>query len=83
MHDGSIRTLEEVLDHYAGGGRALKSGPHAGNGHDNPNKDHLIGGFTLSERDRVDLIAFLQSLTDSTVLHDSRFADPWPEHVVK
>lgn len=77
MHDGSIPTLEGVLDHYAAGGRKIASGPYAGNGHDNPNKDPLIGGFTLSARDREDLIAFLQSLTDDAVLHDSRFADPW------
>jgi cytochrome c peroxidase len=38
----------------------------------------LIGGFELSARDRLDLIAFLQSLTDEAVLHDPRFANPWP-----
>jgi cytochrome c peroxidase len=79
MHDGSIPTLEGVLDHYAAGGRAITSGPHAGNGHDNPNKDPLIGGFTLSAQDRSDLIEFLKSLTDEALLHDPRFADPWPK----
>jgi cytochrome c peroxidase len=68
MHDGSIATLEGVLDHYAAGGR---------NGH-NPNKDPLIGGFTPSPQDRDDLIAFLKSLTDDIVIHDPRFANPWP-----
>ncbi|HMF74477.1 MAG TPA: hypothetical protein VK604_02340, partial [Bryobacteraceae bacterium] len=52
-------------------------GPHAGKGHDNPNKDPLVGGFTLSARDRDDLVAFLESLTDATVLHDARFGNPW------
>jgi cytochrome c peroxidase len=69
MHDGSIATLEDVLDHYSAGGR---------NGHDNPNKDPLIAGFVLSRQDRDDLIAFLQALTDEPVLHDPRFASPWP-----
>jgi len=69
MHDGSIPTLEGVLDHYAAGGR---------NGH-NPNKDPLIGGFTLSAQERDDLIAFLKSLTDDMVTHDPRFANPWPK----
>ena len=78
MHDGSIPTLEGVLDHYAAGGRTIASGPHAGNGRDNPNKDPLIGGFTLSRQDRDDLIEFLKSLTDDMVVHDPRFADPWP-----
>ena len=68
MHDGSISTLEGVLDHYAAGGRA----------HDNPNKDALIGGFQLSGQDRADLIAFLNTLTDDAVIHDPAFANPWP-----
>lgn len=79
MHDGSIPTLEGVLDHYAAGGRTIQSGPYAGNGHNNPNKDPLIGGFTLSGQDRKDLIAFLDSLTDEAVLHDPRFSNPWPQ----
>jgi cytochrome c peroxidase len=77
MHDGSIPTLEGVLDHYAAGGRTLASGAHAGNGHDNPNKDPLIAGFVLSPQDREDLIEFLKSLTDQELLHDPRFADPF------
>jgi cytochrome c peroxidase len=68
MHDGSIKTLEEVMEHYAAGGKAS---------HDNPEKDHLIHGFTLSPEDRADLIAFLVSLTDQAVLHDARFSNPW------
>jgi cytochrome c peroxidase len=78
MHDGSIPTLEGVLDHYSAGGRKLTSGPFAGNGHDNPNKDPLIGGFVLSPQDREDLIAYLKSFTDDALIHDARFADPWP-----
>jgi cytochrome c peroxidase len=78
MHDGSIATLEGVLDHYSAGGRTIASGPRAGTGHDNPNKDPLVGGFTLTPQDRADLIAFLGSLTDDMLLHDPRFADPWP-----
>ena len=78
MHDGSIATLDAVLDHYAAGGRTIASGPHAGTGHDNPNKDPLIGGFALSQQDRADLIEFLKSLTDDMLIHDARFADPWP-----
>ncbi len=77
MHDGSIATLEEVLDHYAMGGRTVFSGPNAGMGHNNPNKDPLIGGFHMSAQDRADLVAFLQTLTDTAVLHDPQFANPW------
>ncbi len=76
MHDGSVPTLEAVLDHYTAGGRTIAMGPHAGVGHDNPNKDALIRGFQLSPKDREDLIAFLKSLMDNAVLHDARFRDP-------
>jgi cytochrome c peroxidase len=76
MHDGTIATLDEVLDHYAAGGRTVQSGPRAGVGHDNPNKDPLIGGFKMSRQDRKDLIEFLKSLTDEAVLRDHRFANP-------
>jgi cytochrome c peroxidase len=67
MHDGSIPTLEAVLDHYTAGGRV----------HDNPSKDPLIHGFEMSTQDRQDLIAYLQSLTDQAILHDPNFANPW------
>ncbi len=77
MHDGSIATLDDVLSHYAAGGRTIASGPHAGVGHDNPNKDPLIHGFELSAQDRLDLIAFLESLTDRELLNDPKFANPW------
>ena len=77
MHDGSIASLEQVLDHYAAGGRTIASGASAGVGHDNPNKDRLIAGFRLSPQERTDLIAFLMTLTDEKVLHDARFSSPW------
>jgi cytochrome c peroxidase len=77
MHDGSVATLEDALDHYAAGGRTIASGPYAGDGSKNPFKDDLIGGFQLTAQDKSDVIEFLKSLTDETFLHDPRFADPW------
>ncbi|MGB6947534.1 MAG: MbnH family di-heme enzyme [Bryobacteraceae bacterium] len=77
MHDGSIATLDGVLDHYSAGGRTIASGPLAGDGSKNPNKSRFIGGFTLTPRQRADFIAFLESLTDQEFLHDPRFSDPW------
>jgi cytochrome c peroxidase len=77
MHDGSIATLEDVLAHYAAGGRTIATGPNAGVGHDNPNKSPLVRGFPLSIEQRDDLIAFLNTLTDAELLHDPQFSDPW------
>ncbi len=79
MHDGSAKTLDAVLDHYSAGGRTIVGSPDAGEGSHNPNKDPLIRGFKLSPADRANLIAFLQSLTDETVIHNPKFANPWPD----
>lgn len=77
MHDGSLATLEQVIGHYAAGGRTLPTGPLAGVGRDNPHKSPDIGGFELSEAEIGDLKSFLESLTDETFLRDPRFDDPW------
>ena len=77
MHDGSIATLDAVLDHYAAGGRTIASGPHAGIGRDNPGKSTIVGGFALSPADRRALLAFLRALTDDALLTDARWSNPW------
>lgn len=77
MHDGSIRTLDEVINHYAAGGRTIRSGANAGIGSKNPHKSGFVKGFTLSSRERADLLAFLRSLTDSAFITDPRFSDPF------
>ena len=78
MHDGSIATLEEVLDFYAAGGRNITSGPHAGDGRLNPYKSDLIARINLSAQDKQDIIAFLKTLTDDTLLTNPRFSNPFP-----
>lgn len=77
MHDGSLATLDAVIDHYAAGGRTICAGPRAGVGSENTNKDPLIAGFELSPGQRNDLIAFLHALSDEQFLEDPRFSDPW------
>jgi cytochrome c peroxidase len=77
MHDGSIATLDAVIDHYAAGGRTIASGPNAGVGRTNPLKSSFVPGFTLTREERADLIAFLEALTDEQFLRDPRFSDPW------
>jgi cytochrome c peroxidase len=69
MHDGSIATLDDVFEHYAGGGR--------GEGRTNPNKSQFVRGFDASPEEKSAILALLQSLTDETMLTDPRFADPW------
>lgn len=52
MHDGSMATLEEVIDHFSNGGLP------------DPNKDPMIAPLPLTPQEKQDLIAFLHSLTD-------------------
>ena len=47
MHDGSQKTLEEVVEWYAKGG------------HPNPNLDEKIKKLELSDQDKKDLVEFM------------------------
>jgi cytochrome c peroxidase len=76
-HDGSVGSLETVIDNYARGGRLVPAGPNAGDGRLNPFKDRRISGFAITPQGRADLVAFLQALTDSAFLTDRRFSNPW------
>ncbi|MBX7080200.1 MAG: di-heme enzyme [Nannocystaceae bacterium] len=66
MHDGSVATLQDVLDHYAAGGRA--GGPLV---------DHRVKPFALKPDEVADFLAFFDSLTDEALLTDPALADPW------
>lgn len=76
MHDGSIATLEEVIDFYAAAGRNIDEGPWAGDGRLNPFKSQFIKGFTLSEQEKSDLMAFLHTLTDENFIKNKAFSNP-------
>ncbi len=78
FHDGTAETLEEALAHYEAGGRTVE-GPNAGVGSESPLKSIFISGFTLTDAEREDVLAFLRSLTDRTFVTDPRFSNPWPE----
>jgi len=79
MHDGSIATLDEVLLHYARGGRLIAEGPHAGDGRLSPFKSEFVTGFELSDEERSNLMDFLAALTDESVLTNERWADPFAQ----
>ena len=57
MHNGSLDTLSDVIDFYAKGGGSSKG---------LSNIDDKIRPFTLAKQEKVDLIAFLHSLTDES-----------------
>jgi cytochrome c peroxidase len=63
MHDGSIPTLDGVIAHYAAGGKGPLRSPE-------------IKGFAISPSESGDLVAFLESLTDTTFVSNPAFANP-------
>ena len=77
MHDGSAATLDDVISHYASGGRLIEEGEFAGDGKRNPYKSEFMRGFELSDSEHDDLLAFLESLTDDRLLNDPRWSDPF------
>ena len=77
MHDGSIATLEAVVDHYARGGRRIRQGPLAGDGSMNPLKSTFVPGFVLSDQEKQDLVAFLEALTDEEFLTNPAHSNPF------
>lgn len=73
MHDGRFNTLEEVVEHYATGIKKhpnlhpdLKSSATA-----EPKK------MNFSAQEKTDLIAFLHTLTDESILTAEQFSDPF------
>jgi cytochrome c peroxidase len=80
MHDGSVKTLTESIDHYAAGGRKIATGAKAGDGSQNPAKSEFVKGFQLSTSEKRDLLAFLGSLTDTSLLANPLLSDPWTQH---
>ena len=57
MHDGSLKTLEDVVNFYNNGGRVKDTDPVS---------DFLSGGIRplkLTEAEKKDLVAFLEALT--------------------
>ena len=77
MHDGSMKSLDEVVRFYERGGRETVSGPNAGDGRLNPFKSGLVSGFRITDDERGALIAFLRALTDEQFITDRRFSDPF------
>lgn len=65
MHDGRFTSLTEVVKHYNSG--IQKS---------NTLSKALLKPMQLSDNERVDLVAFLKTLSDTEFLFDKRFSYP-------
>ena len=76
MHDGSVATLKDAIAHYQAGGRTITEGEYAGVGSANPYKSGFVKGFEITDSEINDLIAFLESLTDSEFISNPDYSDP-------
>ncbi len=61
MHDGSVTTLEAVVEHYNSGGQ-----PHS-------NRSELIKPLSLTSQEKQGLVAFLNALTDIDFVTNKSF----------
>ncbi|MBL7807901.1 MAG: c-type cytochrome [Saprospiraceae bacterium] len=61
MHDGSFSSLTSVVEHYDSGGK------------NHPHRSPLIRQLGLTAQEKVDLVAFLESLTDEKFITNSKF----------
>jgi cytochrome c peroxidase len=71
VHDGSLPSLDAVIDHYAAGGNAARSTERS------PLVSDLVQGFNVTEGERRDLIAFLESLTDRAFVDSTSHRTPF------
>ena len=69
MHDGRFTTLDEVIDFYSEG---VKDSENI-----NPLMHHVMdGGVQLTDREKAQLKAFLNTLTDETFLNNPDYSEP-------
>lgn len=65
MHDGRFNTLQQCLNHYRN------------NVQQSPTLDpQLLNGIALTNTQASDIVVFLRTLTDSSLLKDTRFSKP-------
>ena len=63
MHDGSLATLDEVIEHYNSGGK------------NHINQSEHIKPLKLSVAEKEDLLAFLKALTDRSFIENIAFME--------
>lgn len=69
MHDGSMATLEEIMELHSNGGR--------GDGIYNQNVDPLISAKRFTDQEKADLVEFLKALTDRDFLTNPKLSNPF------
>jgi cytochrome c peroxidase len=70
MHDGRFSTLEQVVDHYNAGIKASAT-------LDPALEQTRAKGLFLNAQDKIDLVNFLKTLTDNTLITNKEYSDPF------
>lgn len=72
MHDGRFATLQQVIEHYNSGVKNHPNlSPQLKDANGNPQQ------LNLTEAQKAALIAFLRTLTDTNILHNNKWSDPF------
>jgi cytochrome c peroxidase len=66
MHDGRFETLKAVITHYS-----------SGISHSTTLSERLKNNLDLTHKEKVDLLVFLRTLTDTDFLFNNRFSYPY------
>ena len=79
MHDGSLATLEDVIEFYAAGGLQSEINGELSDGRLHPLKSSFVRGFELTDEEKQALLAFLYSLSDEQFVSNPAYSNPWPQ----
>jgi cytochrome c peroxidase len=77
MHDGSMATLEEVIELHSNGGRVITSGVNAGDGRTNPYQDADFASRNFTTEQKDDLVNFLKALSDREFINNPKISNPF------
>jgi len=74
MHDGRFATLEQVVEHYNSG---IQANPNLAPQLKNPNGTPKR--LNLTDEQKASLVAFLKTLTDTSITTDEKFSNPFKQ----
>ncbi|MCX8484257.1 MAG: cytochrome-c peroxidase [Bacteroidia bacterium] len=77
MHNGGFQSLYQVVKNYSGKRLVVRGdGGGSGNSGDSGEGQRKVIDISLDANERVDLVAFLMTLTDRKFLYSKDFVDP-------
>lgn len=78
MHDGSLATLNDVIEFYSEDIQPDPNSTFNSNAYYGPT---LPSGFNYTDSEKTDLLAFLRTLTDSSFINNPIYSNPFTETI--